>query len=140
MLRISCCPSLMNCCFKLNFSYVIVGDARGLIRFFDKDMKLLRWTNNFFLKSVHCISFNINDELPQFKKELRDKFDKNSGDYIKKVDQSRVRDYSMGGTKDRELSMTTIERPPMPCTDFVFSMTLLIDNYSNLKLDFTNNQ
>ncbi|CAL8138110.1 unnamed protein product [Orchesella dallaii] len=28
----------------------------------------------------------------------------------------------MGGQKDRELSMTTLTRPPMPCSDFIFTV------------------
>lgn len=32
---------------------------------------------------------------------------------------SRVKDYSRGGTKFRQVSKTTLPRPPMPCPDFV---------------------
>lgn len=53
------------------FRYAVVGDEKGIIRFFDHDLKLLRWTKNFFLPAVHCIHFNLTDDIPAFKKILR---------------------------------------------------------------------
>lgn len=48
----------------------MVGDENGIIRFFDHDLKLLRWTQNFQMPRIECIAFNMNDELASFKKHL----------------------------------------------------------------------
>lgn len=105
--------------FTVFKEYAVVGDTRGVVRFFDHELKMLRWTKNFFVGGITSLSFNMNDDLPQFKKMMRLNFNRENPDALKKQKGCRVRDYSFGGKKDKDISQTTIARSVLESTDFI---------------------
>lgn len=59
--------SLTNCVL-LPFSYIVTGDVKGNIKFYDRTLSILNWFSNFKLSSIRTLSFSKTPATPPTEK------------------------------------------------------------------------
>ncbi|CAG7729896.1 unnamed protein product [Allacma fusca] len=105
--------------FAEHEGFYVVGDVTGVVRFYDKHFRLLRWTKNHKLPPIYCIAFNeLKNQPPDFQRAMRDRYDTGQKPHIHKEKYSHIKDYTLGMAYYHQPSETTIERSSFDCPDF----------------------
>lgn len=115
------------------FRFIVTGDGDGKIKFYDKTMRLLYWSQNFVLPSVCSISFDLNPRLY----EIRDPTNFNAGTTVVgallEINLRFLLDetlFTLDGYEDRSAEYEilyknmvpcdfSIEKKPFICRDFI---------------------